>query len=59
MNQSEITASLQNLLKKDVMWIWSNEHTQAVENLKQFLSSQPVQKFYDPIKPVKLQVDAS
>ena len=29
-NQSEITAPLRNLLKKDVMWIWSYEHTQAV-----------------------------
>ena len=58
-NQSEITAPLQNLLKKDVTWIWSYEHTQAVERLKQILSSQPVLKFYDPTKPVKLQVDAS
>ena len=41
------------------MWIWSYEHTQAVERLKQILSSQPVLKFYDPTKPVKLQVDAS
>ena len=58
-NQSEITAPLQNLQKKDVMWIWSYEHTQAVERLKQILSSQPVLKFHDPTKPVKLQVDAS
>ena len=54
-NQSEITAPLQNLLKK----VWSYEHTQAVERLKQILSSQPVLKFHDPTKPVKLQVDAS
>ena len=58
-NQSEITAPLRNLLKKDVMWIWSYEHTQAVERLKQILSSQAVLKFHDPTKPVKLQVDAS
>ena len=58
-NQSEITAPLRNLLKKDVMWIWSYEHTQALERLNQILSSQPVLKFYDTTKPVKLQVDAS
>ena len=58
-DQSEITAPLRNLLKKDVMWIWSYEHTQAVERLKQVLSGQLVLKFYDPTKPVKLQVDAS
>ena len=58
-NQSEITASLRSLLKKDVAWIWFMEHTQAVEHLKDILSSQPVLKFFDPPKPLKLQVDAS
>ena len=58
-NQSEITAPLQSLLKKDMAWNWFQEHTQAVEHLKDILSSQPVLKFVDPSKPVKLQVDAS
>ena len=58
-NQSEITAPLQSLLKKDVAWNWFQEHTQAVEHLKDILSSQPVLKFFDPSKPVKLLVDAS
>ena len=58
-NQSEATAPLRSLLKKDVVWIWSHEHTQAVEHLKEILSSQPVLKFFDPSKPVNLQVDAS
>jgi hypothetical protein len=47
------------LLKKDSVWNWSHEHTGAVEQLKQILSSQPVLKFFDSAKPVKLQVDAS
>ena len=47
-------------MKKDAAWIWSHEHTQAVEHLKEILSSQPVLMFYDPSKPVyMLQVDAS
>ena len=41
------------------MWFWSHEHTAAVEQLKQILSCQPVLKFFDPAKPVKLQVAAS
>ncbi|KAL9977698.1 hypothetical protein ACROYT_G015131 [Oculina patagonica] len=53
-NQSEATAPLQSLLKKDVVWIWSHEHTQAVEHLKEILSSQPILKFFDPSKPVNL-----
>ena len=35
------------------------EHTSAVQELKQILSSKPVLKFFDSSKPVKLQVDAS
>ena len=58
-NQSEITAPLQSLLKKNVAWNWFQEHTQAVENLKDILSRQPVLKFFDPSKPVKLQLDVS
>ena len=58
-NQSSITDPLRQLLKKDSVWFWSHEHTAAVEQLKQILSCQPVLKFFDPAKPVKLQVDAS
>ena len=57
--QSEITAPLRQLLKKEATWTWSHEHTQSVERLKGILSSQPVLKFFDPTKPVKLQVDTS
>ena len=58
-NQSTITAPLRQLLKKDVDWIGLPEHTSAVQELKQILSSKPVLKFFDSSKPVKLQVDAS
>ena len=58
-SQSSITDPLRQLLKKDSVWFWSHEHTAAVEQLKQILSCQPVLKFFDLAKPVKLQVDAS
>ena len=58
-NQSEITAPLRQLLKKEAAWTWSHEHIQSVERFKGLLSSQPVLKFFDPTKSVKLQVDAS
>ena len=57
--QSEITAPLRQLIKKEAAWTWSHEHPQSVEHLKGILSSQPVLKFFHPTKPVKLQVDAS
>lgn len=54
-NQSEITAPLRSLLRKDV----ADEHMQSLERLNQILLSQPVLKFFDPSNSVKLQVDAS
>ena len=59
-NQSEITAPLRHLLKKEAVWTgWLHERTQSVEHLNQISSSRPVLKFFDPTKPVKLQLDAS
>ena len=58
-SQSSITDPLRQLLKKGSVWFWSHEHAAAGEQLKQILSCQPVLKFFDPAKPVKLQVDAS
>lgn len=58
LNQSEITAPLRNFLKKDVAWMWFQEHSQSVQHLKDILSSKRVLKFCDPSKPVKLQADA-
>ena len=46
-------------MRKEAVWTWSHEHTQLVEHLEQILSSQPVLTFFDPTKPVNLQVDAS
>ena len=53
-NQSTITAPLRQLLKKDVGWMWLLEHTSAIQELKQILSSKPVLKFFDSSKLVKL-----
>lgn len=58
-NPSEITSPLRSFLKKDAAWIWSHEHTQAAEHLKEIMSSHPVLSLVDPSKPVKLQVDVS
>ena len=56
-NNSEITAAMLSLLRKDAAWFWSHLHNQAVERLKQVFSKQPVLKFHDHTK--QLQVDVS
>lgn len=58
-NFSDITSPLRELLKKDVEFIWENEHSKALQELKTLICQPPVLKLYDVNKPVKLQVDAS
>ena len=57
--ESHITGPLRALLKEDAVWCWTQEHTNAVNELKTILSSLPVLRFYDVNKPVTLQSDAS
>jgi hypothetical protein len=48
-----------NLLKKDVPWNWSAEQQKAFEMAKQLTTTAPVLVFYDPVKPLTLENDAS
>ena len=60
-NISEVTAPLRELLKKDVAWHWTECHKQSLVAIKKVLTetSPGVLRYYDPKKPVGLQVDAS
>ena len=58
---SDKTAILRELVKKDNQWNWGPEHETAFDEVKKIITEipGPVLKFYDPRKPVMLQVDAS
>ena len=56
---SSRTLPLRQLLDQKVMWMWSDEHEKAWQNLKKLVSSEPVLKFFDPTKPIKISTDAS
>ena len=58
-NESAITESLRELLKKDAEWDWQPEYDKAIESLKNVLTSKPVLAFYDVNEPVTIQADAS
>ena len=58
-NLSEITTPLRSLLKKNTKWLWSHEHTSAMNTIKEILKSKPVLSFFDTNKEIVLQVDAS
>ena len=58
-NLSTITNPLRLLLKRETLWAWYDEHTQAIKTIKSILTSEPVLKFFDVKKPINIQVDAS
>lgn len=58
-NMSELTAPLRELLKKDIVFIWKEEHDEAMDKIKKVLTSNPVLSFYDVTQEVTIQTDAS
>lgn len=58
-NESELTAPLRALLKKEAVWQWEPEHTRSLEKIKQVLANEPVLRYYDVTQPVTIQADAS
>ena len=58
-DMSTTMGPIRQLLKKDVEFQWLPEHQQAVDKIKQVLSSEPVLRFFDPNKKVTIQADAS
>ena len=58
-NLSALIAPLANLLKKDVPWTWSQAQDEALNRVKETLTSAPVLRMYDPTLPTTLENDAS
>ncbi|KAJ4431151.1 hypothetical protein ANN_19746 [Periplaneta americana] len=58
-NFSEISKSLNDLLKKGKSWQWSEEEEKSFQRLKRALSEAPVLQFPDFTKPFVLTTDAS
>ena len=56
---SQMTYSLRELLKKDVVWQWLPEHDQDFEEIKKLLTSEMVIQPFDPKLRTKLLTDAS
>ena len=58
-NLSTKTENLWILLDQTVEWQWGPEQEQEWQDLKTLLSTQPLLKFYDQSKNVKISSDAS
>lgn len=58
-NLSERMAPLRQLTEKKTEWECNHEHEKSWSDLKSALTKEPVLKFYDPAKPLKIPLDAS
>ena len=58
-NAATILAPLNNLLRKDVPWRWTQPCQRSFESAKQTLTSSKVLVHYDPTLPIRLIGDAS
>ena len=56
---SDLRAPLQNLLKKDSEFIWTNVHQHTFDQLKLHVSNDVKLNFYDCSKPLYIEVDTS
>lgn len=56
---AEVLHPLHELLKKDVKWLWSNECENAVDKVKELITSEVVLTHYNPKYPETLASDAS
>ncbi len=57
-NVSDLCEPLREV-KKAETWLWGPEQDNALERIKQSLTSETVLRFYDVKKPIRLTVDAS
>ena len=55
---SALSASLNDLLKKDILFDWKDEHQAAFTYLKTAITQAPVCKYFDPYLETKIEVDA-
>ena len=56
---SSLRLSLQSLIKKDTDYVWTANHTNAFNNIKQAICEETLLAYYDKDKPVFIEVDAS
>ena len=58
-NYASITEPLRRLTRKNAIFVWRTEHTNAFNKLKQSLSKSPVMAYFDVQKDTQIVVDAS
>ena len=58
-NMSELTAPLRELIKKNVIFDWTQRHTEAFNKIKEKIVNAPILVPFDETKDIQIQTDAS
>ena len=58
-NFSSITKPLRDLTKKDIPFRWGEQHTKALNKIKDLLTSDTIMAYFDKNKSTELTTDAS
>lgn len=58
-NMSTRTTALRKLLHEDIEWQWEAEHEREWQDIKKFLTEEPVLQFFDQDKKIRVSSDAS
>ena len=58
-NLSTRTAPLRELTTRNTIFRWTREHQQAFDDIRSAISEETTLTYFDPTKPITLQVDAS
>ena len=56
---SDICEPLRKLTQKDIKWHWTSEHDNAVRQVKDLVTTDPVLQYFNPEKELTVQCDAS
>ena len=58
-NVSDKTVPLKILLEDKYEFMWTDQQDKCFKELKEMLSTEPILKFYDPNKNIKISLDSS
>lgn len=58
-NLSSLTAPLRDLTKKNATFVWTDNHQQAFEHIKDSVTTEVTLTYFHPHKHITVQVDAS
>lgn len=58
-NMSELTAPLRELMKKNVIYDWTERQTEAFNKIKEAIANAPILVPFDENKTIQIQTDAS